>query len=963
MSLTFLPSSHWPSTSTALAGEQTTIVHHPGSSDALVRTNMAPEDTAMSSGDNQHDVRKDSTMTTGDLGERLACLLHCLEDPHRNYNPANIDFALICEASIVHAQQVEALGTEYNTLEEAIHNLEQANNDRETRVRRLEEQANTSNDHEARLRLVEQRLREVLPAMGPTTEDNMAKHSQEVKSKLREFLNERPVFRGRRSAEMLAEFSMHEIVEGLLGRLRDGEKLSASHFLRLKDLLFPPALPPKRGRRRPAKTKAPESYTYHPSWMHYALEAGMRRRGGAVSDDDAEPAVDGKSPLVYDATWLQDTMAPGRRDKAEERLRAGKSAMKDSSPNDKDGLLLQQLGLERRRKVGRPRKKNPTTAKAQGRSTIRRTSRQEAESESDEEDDRTLAQLLFEGSENVEPTRKAGWPPAKKIKGPGIRQTQIMRKLQMARQRSWEMERPIDQQGETTTTQQIEKPKSQQIESPGIPQVEIPRTIHAKDAKQNEEKPEEEEADPELGKDNIRSGTEATSEEQDDRTYEEKYMDSIPTMPTRRTAAVLAGNKISAAAVRAGNEISARASRDRILRDASLSSSDENTIRVGCKSDVKHKCGRPSKRVSFDLSDTEIAVKLLGLVDSQRTSSSEDAQPDSFLSGPLVKKKGPAGPRKDSSEDAQPYSGFPTGPLIRKGGPADSRKVSSEDSQSYSVPMGPVVKKKGTASKIHGPVPSKRGLDGIDSGEARKRRKGRISSSGEASRIHDDDDNDEEDDVWIPEPDQRQEDQSDEDTEIANGRAEDDDPSSVETAKQGASSRLPQFFTPPNQISSPSFAGPQSQANSSIPRSKPFDPPSGTTSHNPAGSVLEGADDLLSQICSQLPAEQRPERPTAMTATHAETALDNHESTIHRQDSVLEGGDDILGHMGTSSPSQHPNPSILHPNSPVNNAAEDHRSPSIRSSARKRNRPALFGSPIHWKEANELVKGLRPSGT
>ena len=127
-------------------------------------------------------------MPTSDLAERLHRLLRCLADPHRSYSPANIDSALICEASVLHAKQIEALGTEYNNLEEAIYNLEQANNDRESRVRRLEEQANTSSDHEARLNLLEKQLEGPLPVMDPTAEDSMPRSLQDAKSNITEFL-------------------------------------------------------------------------------------------------------------------------------------------------------------------------------------------------------------------------------------------------------------------------------------------------------------------------------------------------------------------------------------------------------------------------------------------------------------------------------------------------------------------------------------------------------------------------------------------------------------------------------------------------------------------------------------------------------------------------------------------------------------------------------------------------------
>jgi hypothetical protein len=79
-------------------------------------------------------------MPTRDPRERLRRLLYYLEDPHPDYRPANNDSILIHEASITHAQQIEALVIEYNNLEEAVYNLKQAN---------------ASSGHEVRIKLLE----------------------------------------------------------------------------------------------------------------------------------------------------------------------------------------------------------------------------------------------------------------------------------------------------------------------------------------------------------------------------------------------------------------------------------------------------------------------------------------------------------------------------------------------------------------------------------------------------------------------------------------------------------------------------------------------------------------------------------------------------------------------------------------------------------------------------------------
>ena len=84
----------------------------------------------------QDSGRKESIMATASNEERL----RHLEDAHSIHTPAHAESSLVCNASLLHTQHISDLGIGYNHLEEAIRALEQAHNNREMRVRKLEQQ-------------------------------------------------------------------------------------------------------------------------------------------------------------------------------------------------------------------------------------------------------------------------------------------------------------------------------------------------------------------------------------------------------------------------------------------------------------------------------------------------------------------------------------------------------------------------------------------------------------------------------------------------------------------------------------------------------------------------------------------------------------------------------------------------------------------------------------------------------
>ena len=90
--------------------------------------------------------RPDVLMAEGTTEDRLRRLeaAHSIRNLGDNNSPI-----LVCNASLLHTEQISELGTEYNKLEEAIHALEQANNNKEERIRELERHLNDTRGMES----------------------------------------------------------------------------------------------------------------------------------------------------------------------------------------------------------------------------------------------------------------------------------------------------------------------------------------------------------------------------------------------------------------------------------------------------------------------------------------------------------------------------------------------------------------------------------------------------------------------------------------------------------------------------------------------------------------------------------------------------------------------------------------------------------------------------------------------
>ena len=167
--------------------------------------------------DHSRTGRKDSAMATGSIEERL-----CQLEASRNAQD------VICKTVSLHTQQISDLGNEYNNLEEALHALEQANNDREERVRKLERQIRALSSMETTEKTVPIESTEgpTAAAANPATA-SLARDLETPQSMLNDDAQRQHQLEHRQSSSLFS-FPTHEIAQALLLRLSNGQKLESS---------------------------------------------------------------------------------------------------------------------------------------------------------------------------------------------------------------------------------------------------------------------------------------------------------------------------------------------------------------------------------------------------------------------------------------------------------------------------------------------------------------------------------------------------------------------------------------------------------------------------------------------------------------------------------------------------------------------------------------------------------------
>ena len=177
---------------------------------------------------------KDSITATASIEERQ----RCLEDAHSIHTPAHAESPL-WSASLLHTQQISDLGMEYNRLEEAIYALEQANNDREKRVRKLEQQicaleskgTNGKDDLKSNEGEQQPTNAKTDPAASTFLVELDAQKTMlnDVAIRLREL--------EKSSARSLSAFTIHEVARSLTQRLVDGDHIEPMVHLQLRTAL------------------------------------------------------------------------------------------------------------------------------------------------------------------------------------------------------------------------------------------------------------------------------------------------------------------------------------------------------------------------------------------------------------------------------------------------------------------------------------------------------------------------------------------------------------------------------------------------------------------------------------------------------------------------------------------------------------------------------------------------------
>jgi hypothetical protein len=161
---------------------------------------------------------KDSVMGTGSIEERLRQL-------EASYNAQEV----ICKTVSLHTQQISDLGNEYNNLEEALHALEQANNDREERVRKLERQirALSSMETEKTVPIESTEGPAAAAAAANPATASLSRDLEAHQSMLNDHAQRQHQLEHRQSSSLFT-FPTHEIAQVLLLRLSNGQKLESS---------------------------------------------------------------------------------------------------------------------------------------------------------------------------------------------------------------------------------------------------------------------------------------------------------------------------------------------------------------------------------------------------------------------------------------------------------------------------------------------------------------------------------------------------------------------------------------------------------------------------------------------------------------------------------------------------------------------------------------------------------------
>lgn len=188
-------------------------------------------ETGQSQATTQHE-RKDSVMATPSIEDRLSRL----EEAHSVHGPIHINSPLICKASLKHTQQISDLGEEFNNLDEALHALEQANNSREARVRKLEQQMCALQSMEAdgkgpvflNAAAKEGNVARSDPFASPCPVQPRAQQStlDDITSRLHQL--------EKGSTQSLSDFTTYDIAQTLVQRLGSGETLEQMVDLQLR---------------------------------------------------------------------------------------------------------------------------------------------------------------------------------------------------------------------------------------------------------------------------------------------------------------------------------------------------------------------------------------------------------------------------------------------------------------------------------------------------------------------------------------------------------------------------------------------------------------------------------------------------------------------------------------------------------------------------------------------------------
>ena len=169
--------------------------------------------------DHSRTGRKDSAMAPGSIEERL-------RQREASHNAQDV----ICKTVSLHTQQISDLGNEYNNLEEALHALEQANNDREERVRKLERQIRALSSMETTEKTVHIESTEgpaaAAAAANPATA-SLARDLEIHQSTLNDDAQRQHQLEHRQPSSLVS-FPTHEIAQALLLRLSNGQKLESN---------------------------------------------------------------------------------------------------------------------------------------------------------------------------------------------------------------------------------------------------------------------------------------------------------------------------------------------------------------------------------------------------------------------------------------------------------------------------------------------------------------------------------------------------------------------------------------------------------------------------------------------------------------------------------------------------------------------------------------------------------------